>query len=141
VAAHLHDWGAYRQWAQEGVDHAVRSRQVAEAFLTERQCRPELLARVLECIELHHSGGADRSIESILLSDADMLDLLGVVGIAREFGRRPQELRTPYLAAKERRAKLPGLLVLDEAKAIAAQRVAQMDEFFARFEADSFGDY
>ena len=33
LAAHLHDWGAYAPWAQDGVDHAVRSKQVAETFL------------------------------------------------------------------------------------------------------------
>ena len=57
LAAHLHDWGAYKPWAQAGVDHAVRSREVAEQFLAERGCPPALAERVLECIALHHSGG------------------------------------------------------------------------------------
>jgi uncharacterized protein len=29
IAAHLHDWGGYPKWMQAGVDHALRSRQVA----------------------------------------------------------------------------------------------------------------
>ena len=33
LAAHLHDWGGYSQWAQSGVDHAVRSAEVAAGFL------------------------------------------------------------------------------------------------------------
>lgn len=141
LAAHLHDWGAYRPWAQEGVDHALRSRQVAEAFLGERRCPEALLVRVLECIEFHHRGGPGRSIESILITDADILDFLGVVGIARAFSRRPHDLRTPYTVSRERRATLPGLLVLDRAQEMAAVRVAEMDAFFARFEADSFGEF
>ena len=35
VAAHLHDWGGYSPWLQKGVDHAIRSKQVAETFLAE----------------------------------------------------------------------------------------------------------
>lgn len=36
VAAYLHDWGGYPAWAVAGVDHALRSHQVAEQFLHER---------------------------------------------------------------------------------------------------------
>ncbi len=84
VSAHLHDWGGYSPWAQAGVDHALRSKQVAETFLAERNYPEDFKARVLECIEFHHSGDPNRSIESILLSDADALDFLGVVGVMRD---------------------------------------------------------
>ena len=57
IAAHLHDWGAYAPWAEKEVEHALRSRQVADDFLTERNCPAELKALVLECIEFHHAGG------------------------------------------------------------------------------------
>ncbi len=43
VAAHLHDWGGYPKWAQTGVDHALRSRQVAEEFLAEKGLFPRAL--------------------------------------------------------------------------------------------------
>ena len=36
LAAHLHDWGAYAPFALKGVDHVLRSRQVAELFLADR---------------------------------------------------------------------------------------------------------
>ena len=53
-AVYLHDWGAFPRWRQPGVDHALRSRQVAEeeilslTLLTEGQA-----ADVLEAIERH----------------------------------------------------------------------------------------
>jgi uncharacterized protein len=139
IAAHLHDWGAYAPWAQKDVDHALRSRQVAETFLADRDCPPALKALVLECIELHHVGGVNRSLESILLRDADVLDFLGIVGVLRDFSKNSRDMRKAYTITRQRREQLPGLLSQDRAKAIAAQRIQYMDELLARFEEDSFG--
>jgi uncharacterized protein len=139
LAAHLHDWGAYAQWAQKDVDHALRSRQLADTFLIERACPQALKQVVLECIELHHVGGDNRSLESILLRDADVLDFLGIVGVLRDFSKNARDLRAAFDVAKRRRDKLPGLLSLDKAKEMAAVRVKQMDELLKRFDEDSFG--
>lgn len=139
VAAHLHDWGGYAAWAQKGVDHALRSRQVAEPFLSDRDYPAEMKALILECIELHHAGDSDRSLESILLRDADALDFLGVVGVLRNFSKNPRELRKAYEETQKRREKLLGLLRLDKAKELAAERASRMDELLARFEEETFG--
>ena len=139
LAAHLHDWGGYAKWAQPGVNHAVRSREVAETFLTEKGYPEDLIELVLECIEHHHSGDPDRSIEAILLSDADALDFLGVVGILRDFSKNPRDLKKGYEAAKKRREKIPQMLCLGKSKKIAAKRIGEMDQVLASFEADSFG--
>lgn len=139
LAAHLHDWGGYAPWAQKDVDHALRSEQVAKSFLSERGCPDETKSLVLECIALHHSGGSERSLESILLRDADALDFLGIVGMMRDFSKNPRDLRKAYQTIKRRREKLPGLLYLEKAKAIATQRVEEMDEILEQFEAETFG--
>jgi uncharacterized protein len=141
IATHLHDWGAYAPWAQKDVDHVLRSRQVAESFLSERNCPEELKALILECIELHHSGGSERSIESILMRDADVLDFLGIVGILRDFSKNPRNLRKARQEVQRRRDKLPALLCLQKAQAIAAQRIEEMDMILSQFEAESFGCY
>jgi uncharacterized protein len=141
IAAHLHDWGAYAPWAQKDVDHVVRSGQVAEEFLSERECPEELKALILECIALHHSGGSERSVESILLRDADVLDFLGVVGVMRDFSKNPRNLRKARQEVQRRRDKLPALLCLEKAQEIGADRVKQMDEVLASFEAETFGCY
>jgi len=139
VAAHLHDWGGYSPWAQEGVDHAVRSGQVAETFLAEHGYPQDFIALVLEVIECHHNCDAGRSIEAKLLYDADALDFLGVVGVLRDFSKNARDLKKAYDISKKRRAKLPDTLLLAESKEIAARRIQQMDELYAAFEADSFG--
>jgi uncharacterized protein len=139
LAAHLHDWGAYAPWAQKEVDHVIRSGQVVETFLTERACPAELKALVLECIALHHTAGSERSLEATLLRDADVLDFLGVVGVLRDFSKNPRDMRKGYLAVKQRREQLPGMLCLPAAQALAVQRVKEMDELLAQFEVETFG--
>jgi len=139
VAAHLHDWGAYGKWAQPGVDHALRSRQVAESFLAERNYPPDEAKLILDCIESHHADNSACCLEVQLLSDADALDFLGVVGVLRDFSKTTKDLRQAYDISRKRRAKLPDLLCLAKSKEIAAQRLTDMDDLFAKFEADSFG--
>ena len=139
LAAHLHDWGAYPPWAQAGVEHALRSLQVAEPFLRERGCPEATLALVLECIATHHRGDPTRSREAILLSDADGLDFLGAIGILRDFSKTPRELRKAYQSVLKRREQVPPLLRLPKSKELAAGRLQQMDAFLKAFEENSFG--
>ena len=139
IAAHLHDWGAYAHWAEKGVDHVQRSGQVAEGFLTERGCPDDLKALILECIALHHTGGADRSLEATLLRDADALDFLGAVGVLRDFSKNPRDLRTACEQVRKRRERVPAMLHLERAKIMGAERVKVMDALLEEFEAESFG--
>ena len=139
VAAHLHDWGGYPKWMQEGVDHALRSRQVAEGFLVEKGFAPELLTPILECIEYHHGSDPTRRIEAILLSDADALDFLGVVGVLRDFSKKRGDLRKAYEVAQSRKEKLRTSICLETSKTIATQRLESMERLLVTFEEETFG--
>jgi uncharacterized protein len=139
IAAHLHDWGGYPKWMQAGVDHALRSRQVAEEFLVEKSYDPELLTPTLECIEYHHGSDPHRRIEALLLSDADALDFLGVVGVLRDFSKKPGDLRKAYEVVQSRKEKLRQSICLKESKAIAAQRLGSMERLLVAFEEETFG--
>ncbi|MBI4766712.1 MAG: HD domain-containing protein [Deltaproteobacteria bacterium] len=139
VAAHLHDWGGYPKWMQAGVDHALRSRQVAEGFLVERSFAPELLTPTLECIEYHHGSDPTRRIETILLSDADALDFLGVVGVLRDFSKKPSDLRKAYEVVQNRKEKLRQSICLETSKTIAVQRLEKMERLLEAFEEETFG--
>lgn len=141
LAAHLHDWGAYAPWAQAGVDHAVRSTQVAEEFLKDRPLPEEFKALVVECIAKHHTAGSDMSLEAMLLRDADVLDFLGIVGILRDVSKNPRELRKAYDAIRKRRDTLPGLLRLEKARKLGAERVKEMDRVLAQWEGESCGNF
>jgi len=139
VAAHLHDWGAYPKWMQAGVDHALRSRQVAEAYLVEKGYPLELLPPTLECIEYHHGSDPHRRMEALLLSDADALDFLGVVGVLRDFSKKPGELRKAYDVVQSRKEKLRRSICLESSKAMAARRLEIMESLLGIFEEETFG--
>ena len=143
LAAHLHDWGAYKPWAKPEIDHVQRSVEVAGPFLAERGCDEIGRAHILECIAHHASAGTDTRIsrEAMLLHDADVLDFLGAVGILRDFSKNARNLRGGYDAALKRRARLPQTLFLPESVELARQRLHDMDAFLAAFEADSFGHF
>jgi len=141
LAAHLHDWGGYEKWAQPGVDHAVRSTQVAEEFMAGRGYAPELVQAVLECIATHHTGDPNRRIEAILLSDADGLDFLGAVGVLRDFAKNPREMRKAFEAAQARRAKVPKQLCLEKSKEMGKERVRRMEELLRAFQEESGGHF
>jgi uncharacterized protein len=139
VAAHLHDWGGYAEWIEDGVDHAARSKQVAADFMQTRAYPAEFAALVLECIEFHHNPDPNRSMEAILLCDADALDFLGVTGVLRDFSKNAKNLRKAYETTQKRRAKLPGSLVLAKSREIAAARLQRMDDLYAALEEETAG--
>jgi uncharacterized protein len=141
LAAHLHDWGAYSHWAQEGVDHAARSTQVAGPFLREKGFSEGVVAAVLECIENHHKAGDGWKIEALLLRDADALDFLGVIGVLRDFSKKPGDLRKGYDTVVRRKEQLEKVICLKKAKEIAAERIRETEQILASFREESFGYY
>ncbi len=54
MATYMHDWGAFPCYAQKGVEHAIRSRQVVEAEVLPRLDLTSVQKdSLLEAIELH----------------------------------------------------------------------------------------
>ena len=83
---------------------------------------------VLDAIELHDCRDPRpvATPEALLLREADFLDFLGVIGIAREFAWGPNDLPRCYERIVARRDALRGRFTLPKAQAIAEQRFATM---------------
>lgn len=139
VSAHLHDWGAYPKWVKGGVDHTIRSKQVAEEFLMAEGCKEDFICHVLECIEYHHGSNETRSVESQLLIDADAIDFMGVVGVLREFSTKPREMRKAVESAKNRMEKNMKFIRFEQSKKIAEERIKRAEILLAEFEEEAFG--
>lgn len=142
LAAYLHDWGAFPAYIRKDVVHAVRSRQVVEAEilpyldLTESQ-----KASLLEAIELHdyRDTRPTTSNESLLLREADMLEFLGMIGMAREFVRGPKNVETCYKRILSRRYGIQGRFSLPRAQEIAHTRLERMEQSLGWLLEESFG--
>lgn len=142
LAAYMHDWGAFPDYAQKGVEHAVRSRQVVETeVLPQLDLTADQKAILLETIELHdyRDKRPTQSNEALLLREADMLEFLGMIGMARDFARGPRNVEACYKRILGRQADIRDRFSLPRAQEIAQTRLERMDETLRWLEEESFG--
>jgi uncharacterized protein len=84
LAALLHDVPCE---AERG-DHHLAAADFAARLLTERGMQPERVANVAHCIRAHRyrdRSEPPRTLEAMCLYDADKLDSMGAIGVARTF--------------------------------------------------------
>jgi len=142
LAAYLHDWGAFPSYAQKDVEHAIRSRQVVEAeILPHLDLTQSQQVGLLEAVELHDYRDVrpTQSPEALLLREADMLEFLGMMGMARDFTRGPRDVETCYRRILERRENIRGRFSLPRAREIAQIRLERMEQGLRWLEDESFG--
>lgn len=133
AAAFLHDWGGIEPFASPGVDHAARSVELAEPFLTEAGFPMEKFPAVSAAILGHMYDKEPEGAEAVVLHDADALDFLGALGAARMLavtGDRP-DYDQALGRIEQFAAGIPPRLKTAEARRMAAPRVAAMTEFLA----------
>lgn len=142
LAAYLHDWGAFSKYIQKDVEHAVRSRQVVSMeILPYLDLTTEQRVILLETIELHdyRDPRPPQSNEALLLREADMLEFLGMIGMAREFARGPKNVDTCYKRILSRRYGIQGRFTIPAAQKIAQVRLERMEESLGWLLEESFG--
>jgi uncharacterized protein len=140
-ATYLHDWGAFPRYKQPNVNHALRSLQVAELeILPYTNLFEPVQQAILEAISLHDYRDLRpaKALESLLLREADMLDMLGVVGILREFAWGPNNLKVCHERVLARMAGIKGRLTLPRAKEMAEERLASMEFILGQLVKESF---
>jgi len=124
LAAILHDVGR----ALSPENHAEASARFAERLLKALGYPRDRIERVVDAIRTHSfsSGGKPRSIEAAILSDADKLDALGAIGVARVFmysGAHGRGIEESVRHFHEKILKLPNLMLTEPGKRIAEERV------------------
>jgi uncharacterized protein len=142
LAAYMHDWGAFPRYSQKEVEHAVRSRQVVEAeILPCLDLTPIQKNILLETIELHDYRDLrpTQSSEALLLREADMLEFLGLIGMARDFARGPRNVETCYKRILSRRTEIQDRFTLPGAQEIAQIRLERMEKSLQWLNEESFG--
>lgn len=142
LATYMHDWGGFPQYIKKDVEHAVRSRQVVEMEILPRlDLTPAQKTILLETIELHdyRDTRPTKSKEALLLREADMLEFIGMIGMARDFARGPRDLKACYRRVLDRRYGIQGRFTLPRAKEIAQVRFERMEQALQWFNEESFG--
>jgi HD superfamily phosphodiesterase len=142
LAAYLHDWGAFPKYTQKNVEHAIRSRQVVEKeIMPFLDLAPAQWDVLLETIELHDYRDIrpTKSNEALLLREADMLEFLGMMGMARDFARGPKNVETCYKRILSRRREIEGRFTLPKAQEIVCIRLERMDRCLQWLLEESFG--
>jgi HD superfamily phosphodiesterase len=142
LAAYMHDWGAFPKYIQKGVEHAIRSRQVVETeILPYLDLAAEQKIVLLETIELHdyRDMRPTKSSEALLLREADMLEFLGMIGMARDFARGPRNIETCYKRILSRRYGIEGRFTIPRAQELARIRLERMERSLGWLVEESFG--
>ncbi|WP_327053271.1 HD domain-containing protein [Halomicrococcus gelatinilyticus] len=160
AAVWLHDVGRSREDRGEIDDHAAWGAAEAERILTDLGATPDTVAAVQHCVRAHrYSNDVEpETVEAELLCDADNLDALGAVGVARCFtygGELGQPIHDPDLplAADDTEAgetqlnhlqkkvlSLRERMYTDPGCAVAEERHAFVESFVERFEREVAGD-
>ncbi len=144
------------------IDHAVLGAELAQKILQDLSYTDEEIGKITHCIASHRfrSGHEPETAEAKILFDADKLDVIGAVGIARSFmlaGEHGERLHrdialeeyirdnvgengrikdltkhTAYFEFELKLKKIPERLYTTKAKEIAKTRIEDMDHFFKR---------
>ncbi|MCL4487393.1 MAG: HD domain-containing protein [Chloroflexi bacterium] len=87
TAALLHDIARADEDQMPGSDHAQMAAERARAILLQRGVLPERADAVAQAIAAHRFRGAvaPQTLEAKILFDADKLDSIGAIGVARAF--------------------------------------------------------
>ena len=88
LAVFLHDIGRKEEFRQKGAFcHAEKGADLARKILKKYNFKKDFIEAVVHCVAVHRfrKGGAPESLEAKVLFDADKLDSIGAVGIARDF--------------------------------------------------------
>ena len=155
IAAYLHDIGRLQEETTQGaVCHAERGAEMAEAVLRDYPLSDDRRRNVIHSIRTHRFRGNHHpeTLEAKVLFDADKLDAIGAVGIARaylfagELGAklhnpdvRPEDTRsytredTGYREYRLKLSKVRERMLTAEGKRLAEERHRFMKAFFERF--------
>ncbi len=141
VAAILHDVG--RMISEE--KHALASAKLSRDLLKDLGFEEKKIEKIVHCILAHSfsSGILPETLEAKILSDADKLDAIGAIGVARVFmysGEKGRSIEDSIKHFKEKILKLKEMLYTKEAKRIGEGRDKFVREFLERLERELRGE-
>ncbi|WP_324331298.1 HD domain-containing protein [Methanospirillum sp.] len=122
-----------------GVLHEVKGAEMAAEFLNEISYGSERISRILHAIRAHRFSTTllPETLEAKILSDADKLDAMGAVGIARAFmsaGERSGDIQDGLDHIHGKLLKLPDRMYTRTGREMAKRRHALLAAFVQALE-------
>ena len=144
AAAYLHDVAAFAPFKKPGVDHQDQAASIVEALLAETGFPMAKIEAVRGAIRTHMFARDPAGPEAIYLHDADALDWLGAIGIARIFGVVSPEGGAPDGPAaaewlQKNLAEVPPRIVSPAGKARITARAQELQVFLDSLRAQTAG--
>jgi uncharacterized protein len=147
AAAYLHDMGGIPPYAVTGVDHGDRSVELVDSVLRATGFPMDKAPLVKEIIGHHqYYRPPDTVAVAILFRDADILDFLGAIDVARMLSVTTRERFAPDLphavdVIRRHMEEMPARLQSEAAKREGQRRVEEMRRFLDELsaETDSLG--
>ena len=131
AAAYLHDMAAFARYAQKDKDHADAAADQVDQVLAPTDFPAAKMQAVRDAIRTHMYGRDPVAPEARYLHDADALDWLGAIGVARQFAMGNDPVRSiqslmvkvpPRVVTPAGKARLPTLLAESKAFLDALRR-------------------
>lgn len=160
LAVFLHDIGREKEDRGEIDDHAEWGAMEAGRILEDVGASPETIDHVQHCVRAHRYSNAvePETPEAELVSDADNLDALGAIGIARTFahggalGQPMYDPETPvadddtaaggtqYNHLHKKILELPDRMYTDVGRELADERATVVRDYITQFDRELAGE-
>ena len=142
AAAYLHDVAAFAPFRKSDVDHQDEAVRIVESLLAGTGFPMSKIEAVRGAIRTHMFGRDPVGPEAIYLHDADALDWLGAIGVARVFGLVDPNGGSPDGPTVVKRlennlAQVPSRIVSKAGKARAPQRTRELEDFLRNLRTQS----
>jgi len=143
AAAYLHDMGGLPPYAKTGVDHGERSAQLVDSVLRGTGFPMQKVPLVQELVSHHqYYRPPDTLRVAVLFRDADILDFMGAIDVARIISLTKREKFVPDLpqaieVLQKQMVDMPKLLQSDAAKREGERRTAEMKAFLDALSAET----
>jgi hypothetical protein len=142
AAAYLHDVAAFVPFRRSFVDHQDEAARIVESMLAGTGFPMSKIEAVRAAIRTHMDERDPVGPEAIYLHDADALDWLGAIGVARVFGLVDPGGGSPdgptvAKRLKDTLATVPPRIVSKAGQARAPRRVRELEQFLRDLRAES----